>query len=87
MARFEMELRNLPRHHILHYLEEVGGKPHAENPLRRDGDGWAAWLEEMPPAVITVMTIRRDMLIIEGDDEAVAPVYDHMRMRTMRGGG
>lgn len=85
MPRFEMELRNLPRQRILEYLGEAGGQPHPDDALRVDGEGWSAWLEELPPAIITVMTIRRDMLIIEGD--AAVPVYDHMRQRTMRGGG
>ena len=87
MARYEMELRNLPRHRILEYLGEIGGHPHPDQALRMDGEGWSAWLEELPPAVITVMTIRRDMLIIQGRDDAAGPVHDHMRQRTMRGGG
>lgn len=88
MARYEMELRNLPRQRILEYLVEAGGErtESVETP-GVTGPGWSAWLEEMPPAQITVMTIRRDMLVIEGDDAAVQPVYDHMRQRTMRGGG
>lgn len=87
MARLEMELRNLPRHRILEYLQEVGGQPQPDNELRMEGEGWAAWLEAMPPAIISVMEIRRDLLVIEGDDARIEPIYQHMRMRTMRGGG
>lgn len=87
MARYEMELRNLPRQRIMQYLGEIGGvRPRADE-LRVEGEGWSAWLKELPPAQITVMTIRRDMLIIDGDDDATLPVYNHMRQRTMRGGG
>lgn len=87
MTRHEMELRNVPRHRIMEYLIEAGGQRTAPDALRVEGDGWAAWLEEMPPVQIITMTIRRDMLIIEGDDDPVEPVYNHMRQRTMRGGG
>ncbi len=33
------------------------------------------------------MSIRRDLLIIEGEAEAVARVHAFMRNKTMRGGG
>lgn len=87
MARYELELRNLPRQRIMQYLQEAGGVRTAPDALRVEGDGWAAWLEEMPPATITVLSVPRDMLIIAGTDEATLPIYDHMRQRTMRGGG
>ena len=83
--RVEMELRNLPRFRIMEYLQEAGGVLVGE--LAVEGDGWSARLEEMPPAVIVSLTIRRDMLIIEGTDAAVKPVHDFMRYKTMRGGG
>lgn len=85
--RYEMELRNLPRKRILEYLVEAGGEQPDSEALTVIGTGWKAWLEELPPAKITVMSIRRDMLIIEGEDTATEPVYKHMRQRTMRGGG
>lgn len=87
MQHIEMELRNLPRHRIIEYLQEAGGTRTAPTALRVKGNNWEAWLEEMPPAKITVMSIRRDLLIIEGSDSAVPTIYDHMRFRTMRGGG
>lgn len=87
MARYEMELRNVPRFRVMQYLEEIGGQRPTPDALRAEGDGWAAWLEEMPPVQITVMSIRRDMLIIEGSDPETEPIYNHMRQRTMRGGG
>ncbi len=84
--RFELELRNVPRFRVLEYLEQAGGTPHTE--LAVQGDGWSAWLEELPPAQIITMTVPRDMLIIEGDDEAaVSEVRAYMRRKTMRGGG
>lgn len=86
MARYELELRNLPREYILNYLREAGGVE--DGALAVKGEGWRAWLEAMEPARITVMVIPRDLLVIEGEDEAVVePVYRHMRQKTMRGGG
>lgn len=84
--RVEMELRNLPRFRIMEYLQEAGGTLSGE--LSVEADNWRAWLQEMPPAQIMTMTVRRDMLIIEGDSEAVVkPIHDFMRFKTMRGGG
>lgn len=86
MVRFELELRNLPRFRIMEYLAEAGGVENGE--LSVVGDGWSAWLEEMVPAQVGRLSVRRDMLIIEGEDEeAVKRVNGHMRLRTMRGGG
>lgn len=84
--RVEMELRNIPRQRVMQYLEEAGGQ--RVGPLAVAGAGWSAHLEEMEPAVITVMTIRRDLLVIEGDDpDAVDVAHAFMRRKTMRGGG
>lgn len=83
--RVELELRNVPRFRVLEYLEQAGGTPHTELAVR--GDGWSAWLEELPPAQIITLTVPRDLLIIEGDDAAVADVQAFMRRKTMRGGG
>lgn len=84
--RYEMELRNVPRFRVMEYLREIGGTPTAE--LAVEGDGWSAELVELEPVRITVMEIRRDMLVIEGDnEEAVKKVRGFMRMKTMRGGG
>lgn len=88
MARVEMELRNLPRFRIMEYLVEAGGVRPDEEALSVEGDGWSARLEEMEPVQIITMSIRRDMLIIEAEDEeTLKPVYDFMRYKTMRGGG
>jgi hypothetical protein len=82
----ELELRNVPRFRVMEYLEEAGGTADTELSVR--GDGWSARLEELPPAQIITLTVRRDMLIIEGDDEAtVDDVHAFMRRKTMRGGG
>jgi hypothetical protein len=84
--RYELELRNVPRFRVMEYLTEIGGTPTAE--LAVEGDGWWAELVEMEPVRITVMEIRRDMLVIEGNDaESVEKVRNFMRMKTMRGGG
>lgn len=84
--RYEMELRNVPRFRVLEYLVEAGGEENDE--LSVTGEGWKAWLEELEPVKIITMTVRRDMLIIEGDDEeTVNDVHAFMRRKTMRGGG
>lgn len=84
--RVEMELRNLPRFRIMEYLQELGGTPTGE--LAVEGEGWRAWLEEMEPAVIVTLTVRRDMLILESEDqETLDRVHAFMRYKTMRGGG
>jgi len=85
-VRYEMELRNVPRFRVMEYLIEAGGEENGE--LAVTGDGWKAWLEELEPVKIITMTVRRDMLIIEGDDDAaVDEVHAFMRRKTMRGGG
>lgn len=83
--RVELELRNLPRARILEYLAELHGRPAGELAMR--GLGWAAWLEPMEPAQVGSISVPRDLLVIEGADAAVEPVYAQMRARTMRGGG
>lgn len=80
-----MELRNLPRFRILEYLVEAGGRPASD--LAVSGMGWSAWLEEMEPAAVGSLTVPRDMLILEGDDEPVTALHKVMRLKTMRGGG
>lgn len=88
MARVEMELRNLPRFRIMEYLVEAGGIRPDEEALNVVGEGWSARLEEMEPAKIITMIVRRDMLIIEAQDEiTLKPIHDFMRQKTMRGGG
>ncbi|MEO1290913.1 MAG: hypothetical protein AAFV93_24520 [Chloroflexota bacterium] len=84
--RYELELRNVPRNRVIEYLLEVGGADDGELAVR--GAGWRAWLEELEPVQIITMTVRRDMLIIEGDDDKqVDEVHNFMRRKTMRGGG
>lgn len=84
--RYEFELRNVPRFRVMEYLNAAGGVTVGE--LVVEGDGWKAALVELEPVRITVMEIRRDMLVIEGDNETeVERVKNFMRMKTMRGGG
>jgi hypothetical protein len=85
MMRKELELRNLPRFRIMEYLIEAGGAKTDE--LGVAGPDWSARLEAMEPAKIITMTVRRDLLIIEGEDAAVEEKYAFMRRKTMRGGG
>lgn len=81
----ELELRNVPRPQVIQYLIEAGGQQTGD--LVVAGDDWHAQLHPMEPAIIGVMSIRRDMLVIEGTPEEADRVCAHMRRRTMRGGG
>lgn len=85
MARVEMEMRNLPLFRLQEYLVEAGAEQHGERSFI--GRGWTATIEEMEPAQIITMTVRRDMVIIEGDADEVSRVQAFMRGKTMRGGG
>ena len=46
-------------------------------------------MDELEPALVGLMIrIRRDLIVIEGDDETiVTPVYDFVRQNMIRGGG
>ena len=85
--RVELELRNVQHTVVMDFLIQAGGQPSGE--LSVSGDGWKARLEQMEPAIIgSVMQVRRDLLVIEGDDEkTVTLVYDFMRRNMIRGGG
>lgn len=84
--RYDMELRNVPRFRVLEYLIEAGGTQ--TDDLSVQGEHWHARLHELAPVKLTVMSIRRDMLVIQGTDESVVDeVYRFMRRKTMRGGG
>jgi hypothetical protein len=83
--RVEMELRNLPREHIIEYLIAAGGS--TDGSLTVIGEGWRALLQEMEPAHVGSFLIPRDLLIIEGSDSVVPPIHQIMKAKTMRGGG
>ncbi|MGJ3239083.1 MAG: hypothetical protein ACFE0Q_10300 [Anaerolineae bacterium] len=83
--RYEMELRNVPRKRVMEYLIEAGGTEDSE--LAVTGEGWRGWLEELEPVQIITMTVRRDMLILDGDADVLDEVHAFMRRKTMRGGG
>jgi hypothetical protein len=83
--RVELELRNLPRDQVVGYLIEAGGLPTGE--LAVSGEGWSAWLEEMPPAQVGSLSVPRDRLIFEGQEGAVEAALATVRPKTMRGGG
>lgn len=67
------------------YLVEAGGAASGERTAA--GAGWSAELLPLPPAHIGVITVLRDLLVIEGDDHAVDQVHTFLRRKTMRGGG
>jgi hypothetical protein len=69
------------------FLMQAGGEPAGD--LSVNGKGWHARLEGMEPAQIgPAISVRRDLLVIEGDDPAiVTPVYDFIRKNMIRGGG
>ncbi len=83
--RVEMELRNLPLDRVMGYLVEAGGQLTGTRAVH--GPGWSAELIEMEPAQVGVIRVPRDLLVIEGQPDAVEPLHALMRRRTMRGGG
>ncbi len=84
--RFELELRNLPLGRLGEYLVAAGGT--LTDPRHAAGQGWSAQIVALDPAVLGKFSIPRDLLIIEGDDDAaVQAVHAFMRRQTMRGGG
>ena len=85
LVRTEMELCNLPLDRLMGYLVEAGGQPDGNRAVR--SEGWSAVLIEMEPAQVSVIRVPRDLLVIEGDHDAVERVQALMRRRTMRGGG
>ncbi len=85
MARIEMEMRNLPLFRLQEYLVEAGAEQQGERSFV--GEGWTAAIEQMEPAQIITMSVRRDMVVIEGNETEVNRVHAYMRQKTMRGGG
>lgn len=83
--RIEMELCNLPLDRLMGYLVEVGGQISESRAVT--GLGWSAVLIELEPAQIEVLSVPRDMLVIEGQPNAVERIHALMRRRTIRGGG
>lgn len=83
--RVEMELCNLPLERLMGYLVEVGGQ--ISGPRTVTAADWSAVLIKMEPAQVGVITVPRDLLVIEGESDIVERVYAQMRRRTMRGGG
>jgi len=83
--RIEMELCNLPLDRLIGYLVEVGGQ--IDSPRAVIGQGWSAVLIEIESAQVGVISVPRDLLVIEGEPDIVEQIHTLMRRRTMRGGG
>jgi hypothetical protein len=84
--RVELELRNLPAAKVMGWLVEAGGERDGERHVA--GAGWHATLVPMDDAVITpILHVPRDLLVIEGETDAVSRIGNFMRHKTMRGGG
>ncbi len=81
----ELELCNLPLDRVMGYLVDAGGQLDGDRIIR--GEGWSAVLMALEPAQVSVIRVPRDLLVIEGDPNAVERVHAFMRRRTMRGGG
>ena len=80
-----MELRNLPANRVMGYLVEAGGQLSGDRTA--SSQGWSATLVQLEPAQVSVISVPRDLLVIEGEPDAVERIQAHMRRRTMRGGG
>lgn len=84
--RHEFDLRNFPLNRLREYLAEVGGIVDPADDRQVSGEGWHAVIRADEPVYVGSIRVVRDWLIIDGDDRA-APVIEHMRRMTMRGGG
>jgi hypothetical protein len=82
-----MELRNMCVSVVMDVLAQAGGKPTGERSAQ--GEGWQAHLTKLEPTRVgSTISIRRDSLVIEGDDETlVTSVYNFVRKNMIRGGG
>lgn len=84
--RIELDLRNLQAAQVMGYLVEAGGVMDGER--HAAGAGWHAVLMPMDDAIITpILHVPRDLLVIEGEPDAVSRISNFMRHKTMRGGG
>ena len=85
--RVEIELRTLPRFRVMDYLAQVGGT--ITETLCAEGEGWSACIEALEPDQVGIVSVPRDRLVIEGDNEAaVERVHTFMvrKVRQMRRG-
>ncbi len=85
MARIEMEMRNLPLFRLQEYLVEAGSEQTGERSFV--AERWTASIDTMEPVQIVTITVPRDLVVIEGDEDEVKRVQAFMRGKTMRGGG
>lgn len=69
----------------MEYLVEAGGEVAGVFSVR--GDGWTAYLKRIDPVRVGPIRVPCDVLVIEGDSEAVKRLKAFMRLKTMRGGG
>ena len=85
--RVELELRNMKLAVVMDILTQAGGTATGERSVQ--GKGWQSRVDELEPALVgSMIRIRRDLVVIEGDDETiVTPVYDFVRQNMIRGGG
>lgn len=85
--RVELELRNMKLAVVMGVLAQAGGTVTGERSVQ--GKGWQSRVDELEPAQVGPMIrIRRDLVVIEGEDETiVTPVCDFVRQNMIRGGG
>lgn len=66
------------------YLQELGAREEGDH-FHGDG-GWSAGVEEtMVP--IGALSMNEITVTLEGPEEVVGPVYERLRLKTLRGGG
>jgi hypothetical protein len=85
--RFELELRHMRVSVIMDVLAQAGATPTGERTA--EGEGWQAEMIALEPATVgSTVSIRRDLLVIEGDNETlVTSIYNFVRKNMIRGGG
>ncbi|MBO8170554.1 MAG: hypothetical protein H0Z33_01565 [Bacillaceae bacterium] len=87
----EIEVRGIPRHHLIEYIQELGGvidsPDHPEQGVRLQGKDWIVWLKPDQSISFASLTIPQIFVIFSGSTEAVNRIVPLFRRKIMRAGG
>jgi hypothetical protein len=67
------------------YLQQLGAQEIAENQLQ--GEGWRAALRKAEPRHIGSLTVGGTTATFEGEEQALAAMFERLHWKTLRGGG
>jgi hypothetical protein len=81
----DTELRGIPLWLLQQYLEGVGGQSQAEGQV--SGPGWQARLTQVEDFVLGSLRVGQVRVVVDGDSESVAAVWQALQPKLMRAGG